>query len=111
LSQHHWHGGERGLVFDAGRGLQQARDLLGAEDDRQLAGLVDEGQMPGRRGPIERHAEKEPQRRDRIVDRWRADVGRVQVQLEKTQVFGRGRRSAKEARQGLDRADLIALRL
>jgi hypothetical protein len=38
-------------------------------------------------------------------------VGRVQVQLEKTQVFGRGRRSAKEARQGLDRADLIALRL
>src|SRR6202035_1217483 len=52
-------------------------------------------------------------RRGRTDDGRRADVGLVQVQLEKMQIFGRGRvrRSTKEGRESLDRADVVALRL
>jgi hypothetical protein len=74
---------------------------------------VDKRQTPGDIGPIERHGEKEPQRRDRRVDRRRPDVRFAQVQLEQTEVFGGGRlrRSTEEVRESLDCADVIALRL
>ena len=62
-------------------------DLLGAQDDWQLARLVDERQMPGRVGPIERHGEKEQQRRDGGVDNRRARAVLGQVQLETTGIL------------------------
>ena len=80
-------GAERGLVLDAGGGLQKARHLLGAQHHRQLARLVHKGQVSNRIGAVERHSEEEPQRRDRGVDGRRTDTVLGQVQLEQTQVL------------------------
>src|ERR1700681_2935234 len=104
---------ERGLVLDAGRRLQEAGDLLGAQDDRQLARLVDERQMPSRVGPTERHGEKEPQRRDGGVDNRRARAVLGQVQLETTEILigRRVRRSTEESCQFHNRADVVVLGL
>ena len=106
-------GAERGLVLDAGGGLQKTRHLLAAQHDRNLPRLRDKRQVLDGVGPIERHREKEAQRRDREVDARRAHPVLGQVQLEKPQIFGCRRvgRSAKEDREVLDGPDVVLLRL
>src|SRR5271154_2508758 len=71
---------QRRLVLDARCRLQKARNLLGAQDDRHLARLVHERQVPGKVGAVERHIEEEPQRRDGGVDLRRAGAARRQMQ-------------------------------
>jgi hypothetical protein len=59
---------KRRLVFDAGRGLEEARHFLGAQHDRRLARLPHEGQTLNQIGSFERHLEEEPQRDNRAID-------------------------------------------
>src|ERR1700730_9000165 len=64
-------------------------------------------------GPIERHGEKEPQRRDGGVDNRRARAVLGQVQLETTEILigRRVRRSTEESCQFHNRADVVVLGL
>ena len=78
---------ERRLVLDAGRRLQKARHLLGAENDGDLARLRAKRQVLDDVGPVERNGEEKPQRRNRTVDGRRADAVRGEMQLEKPQVL------------------------
>jgi hypothetical protein len=79
---------ESGLVLDAGGGRQKTRHLLGAQHDRNLPWLRDQRQGLDGVGPIERHGEKQAQRRDReVAARW-PHAARGQGQLEKPQIRG-----------------------
>ena len=67
--------------------------------------------MPGRVGPIERHGEKEPQRRDGGVDNRRARAVLGQAQLETTEILIGRRvwRSSEEFLQFHNRANVVVL--
>ena len=69
--------------------------------------------MPGGVGPIERHAEKEAQRRDGGVDngRARAVLGQVQLETAKILIGRRIRRTTKKSCQFHNRADVVMLGL
>ena len=99
---------QRSLVFDAGRRLQEPRDLLGAEDDRQPLRLVDERSMGCDVAPSERDAEKEPQRRHGDVMRPGADAAPDEMQLEEPDVLEARRvgRASQEIGEALDGSDV-----
>ena len=61
---------QRGLVLRTRRRLEQSRDLLGTQHQRQFARLADERETAGEIGPVQRHGEEEAQRRDGAVDAW-----------------------------------------
>src|SRR5215207_9407451 len=60
---------QRRLVLEPRRGIEQTHYLFWAEDDRQLARLMDEVRVLDDGVSLERHSEKEPQRRYVTVDR------------------------------------------
>src|SRR5713226_2768023 len=65
---------QRRSVLEARGSLQEARDLLRAQNHRQLAGLANERHALRDLAPPKRHGEEEPQRRHRRVlarRRWR----------------------------------------
>ena len=71
---------QRRPVLEAGRGFQEARHLLRAQNDGQLAGLANEGQALRDLAAPKRHGEEEPQRRHAWRSgseprrRWRPDA-------------------------------------
>ena len=60
-----------------GRCIQQVRHLLRTEDDRQLARLMDERRVLDDGVSLERHPEKEPQRRHGLMRRLSQELGLV----------------------------------
>ena len=103
---------QRRPVLEARRRLQQARDLLGAQHDRQPPGLPDERHVDHDIGLAQRHHEEKPQRRQAVIDGWHARAARGQVQPIAAHVLGARlvRRSAKESAEVLDGADVAFLR-
>src|SRR5439155_25312375 len=59
---------QRGLVFEPWRCIQEARDLLRAEHDRQLAGLGDERRVLDDIGSLERDPEEETQCSNGVIE-------------------------------------------
>src|SRR6266478_6202525 len=59
---------QRCLVLKSRRGLQQPRHLLWTENDRQLAGLVEERGVLDDVGSLERNSEEEPQRSHGVIE-------------------------------------------
>jgi len=106
-------GGECRLVLRPWCRLQQKRDLLDAEHGRQPARLAHHREPPGKVRPIERHAEKEAQGRDRAVDARRLHAALRLVQLEAAQIL-RHRdigRAADEGRKCPDIPNVVVARL
>jgi hypothetical protein len=64
---------ERSLVLDARRRREQLCGFLDAQHFGQLARMPDNDQRPRQIPSLQRHREQEAQRRDRAVDRTRAD--------------------------------------
>jgi hypothetical protein len=67
--------------------LQQPRDLLGAQDHRDLTRLTHESEVSRHLGSVEGHGEEEAQRRNRPVDTRRPYAGLRLVQLEAPKVL------------------------
>ena len=95
------------------RRLKEARDLLGAEDEGDLARLAHEHQAASELDVVEGDGEKEPHRRHRAVDLRRPHPGLRLVQLEAAKIIRcRGiRRAAEEGCERPDVTDIVVLRL
>ena len=106
-------GGERRLVLRSRRRLQQKRHLLYAQHARQSARQPHDREPPGKVRPIERHAEKEAQGRDRAVDARRLHAALRLVELEAAQILCRRRigRAADEGRERPDVPNVVVARL
>ena len=104
---------ERGLVLDAWRRFEQPRRFLHAQHLGQLARIPGDHQRARQIPPLQRHREQEAQRRDRAVDRRRADAVLMLVQLEAPDVLGRrGVGSApKERGKAPDMTNVVLLRM
>ena len=104
---------QRRLVLDPRRCIEEARNLLRTEDNRQLAGLVDKLRVVYDVAAPERDPEKEPQRRGALVQRRHAGTGRGEMQLIAAHVLeARGiGRAAEERSEVLDPLHVVALSL
>src|SRR5262252_10775504 len=93
---------------NARRGLQQPRHLLGAKHGRYLARLPHECEVPGHLGAVERHGEKEAQRRHRAVDARRTDASPGLMQLKTAKILSDGliRRTSQKRCESLDLPDI-----
>jgi hypothetical protein len=82
-----------------GAAIEQPRDFLGAEHHRQLARLVNDMAVLDDLVALERNPEKEPQRRDRLIDGRHANAARRQMELVAAHVLEarRIRRSPENA--------------
>ena len=101
------------MYLEAGRGFEEARHLLLAQDDRRPTRCVHGRQRTDEVGPFERHVEKEPQRGDGGVDGRNADRQLRQMHLKAAKVLARGgvRRAAKKGREGSDVPHVVFLHL
>jgi len=106
-------GAERGFVLRARRRLEQPPDLLGAQNDWELAGMTGKHEPPRQVWPINCHGEEEAQRRHRTVDGGRLHAALDLVNLETPNILGgrRVRRSPDKGGEAPDEADVVALRL
>ena len=104
---------QRRLVLDAGRRVQQAGDLVGAQHRRQLARMRHPDQPPREVGPVERVREEQPQRRDDAVHRRHGNASLALIDLEAAQILRRGRvgRAPQKRGEAPHVADVVALRL
>ena len=100
------------LVLEAGRRVEQARDLVAAQYHRQVAGPAHPNQPARQIGAVERLGEQEPQRRHDAVHGRHRNAGLALGDLEPADVLGRRRvgRSPQEGREAPDVADVVALR-
>jgi len=75
------HNAQRGLVFEPRRRTEQSRDLFRAEHQWQLARLTNKVRVLDDGVSLERHPEKEPQRRHGVIDRRRIHpiLGKMQL--------------------------------
>ena len=89
------------MYLRPGRGLEETRHLLLAQDDRRLARLVHDPQRTHEIGLFERHGEKEPQRGDGGVDRRGADLLLRHMQLKAPKILAR-RRIRRPAEEGCE---------
>ena len=99
--------GQRRSAAQPGDRLQEARDLLGAQHDRQLFRLLGTDDVSDRILPAERHAEEEAQGARHLVDvrprQPEADqVDLVGANLSHTQLIRRPAKEATELRHGVD---------
>ena len=104
---------QRGLVLEAGGGVEQPGDLVAAQHHGQLARMRQPDQPARQVGPVERVGEEEAQRRDDAVHGRHRNAGLALLDLEPAQVV-RGRRigrSSEERGEPSDVADVVALRL
>ena len=91
--------------------LEQPSDLLDAEHRRQLEGIADQDEPARQVRSVERHREKETQRRDRAIDaRWLHATLRL-VDLEAADILGRRciRRTPEKRREAPHEPDVVAL--
>ena len=95
------------------RRLQQERHLLNAQHARQPARLAHNREPAGKIRPVERHAEKEAQGRDRAVDARRLHAALRLVELEAAQSLCRRGigRAANEGRKCPDIPNVVVARL
>jgi len=80
---------QRRLVLQPGCSIEQPRHFLRAENHRQLARLVNEMCVLDDIVSPERDPEKEPQRRDGLVETRHADTARRQMQLVAAHILER----------------------
>src|SRR5207253_10340893 len=101
------------LVLEPRRGIQDARDHLRIEDDRQLARLVEERGMLDDAGSLERDPEEEPQRSHGVIENRDVRAVRRQMQLKASDVLEVRRvgRSTEERSKIPDGADVALLGL
>src|SRR6266700_5737393 len=99
------------LVFEPRCRIEKTRDFFRAQDDRQLAWLVDKLRMVHDVGSAKRDPEKETQRRDALVEGRNPRATCRQMELIAANVFeARGiGRSAKEGSEVLDPLDVVTL--
>ncbi len=104
---------QRGLVLEAGGGVEQPGDLVAAEHHRQLARMRQPDQLARQIRAVERLGEEEAQRRHDAVHGRHGNAVLLLLDLEPAQVVGgrRIRRSPEEACQPSDIAEVVALRL
>ncbi len=104
---------ERGLVLGAGSRVEEAGNLLLGQHRGQLPGLLDAEQGLEKIVPVERDAEKEPQRGHRRVHTGRAERALHKMKTVEPQIFRRCccRRPSDEGRKVLDAPDVVLLRL
>ena len=104
---------QRRLVLEPRRGIEQPRHLLRAEHHRQLARLVNDMGVLDDLVALERDLEKEPQRRDGLIDGRHANAARRQMQLVAAHVLEARRigRSPEERREVLDPLHVVMLGL
>src|SRR5215472_14584678 len=104
---------QRCLVLQPRRGIEQPRHFLDAEDDRQLAWLVNDMGMLDDLAAPERDLKKEPQRRDGLIEGRHADAARRQMQLVAAHVLEgrRIRRSPNKRSEVLDPLHVVMLGL
>jgi len=98
-------------MLEAGRRVQQAGDLVGAQHRRQLARMRHSDQPACEVGPVERVREKEPQRRDDAVHRRHWNAGFALLDLEAAQILRCGRvgRAPQKRGEASDVTDVVAL--
>ena len=99
---------QRRLGLEVGRRLEQAGDLVGAEDHRQLARLGHERDLLHDLRPEQGDLEEEAQGCDGMVDGGRAGAGLAQEQLVAAHILEAGlvRRGAEEGAEAADGADV-----
>jgi len=104
---------QRCLVLEPRRGIEQPRHFLRAENDQQLAGLVEERRVLDDVGAPERDPEEEPQRGHSVIEHRDVRAVRRQMQLKAPNVLEVRRvgRSAEECRKVPDGADVALLGL
>src|ERR1700758_4934341 len=104
---------ERGLVLEtgAGRGLDQAGDLLPSKNPRQLPRVVRAGQLMGEVGAPERDGEEEAQCRGLRIHLWWLGTLLDLCELEAADIVAvRGIGGAAEkSGKGLDMPDIVVL--
>src|SRR5579863_8670568 len=101
------------LVFEPRCRIEKTRDFLRAQDDRQLAWLVDKLGVVHDIGAPKRDPEKEPQRRDALIEGRNPRATCRQMKLIAANVFetrGIGR-AAKESSKMLDPLHVVTLGL
>jgi hypothetical protein len=91
----------------------QPPDLLGAQNEWELAGMTGKHEPSRQAWPIDCHGEEEAQRRHRTVDGGRLHAALDLVNLETSKILGgrRIRRSPDKGGEAADEADVVALRL
>src|SRR5262249_43996082 len=101
------------LVRAPGRSPQRPGPRLGAWDGRLLARPPHEGEVRGHLGAVERHGEKEAQRRNRAVDARRtyASPGLMQLKTAKILSDGLIRRTSQKRCESPDLPDIVVARL
>ena len=104
---------QRCLVLEPRRRVEQPRHLLRAQHHRQLARLVDERRMFDDLVALEGDPEKEPQRRDGLIEGRHADAARREMQLISPHVLEARRvgRAAEEGGEVLDSLHVVMLGL
>jgi hypothetical protein len=100
---------ERGPVLEAGRGRDQARGLVGAEHDRELARVAEPDQLAGQIRPVERVVEEEAQGRHGAVHGRCIHALLGLPDLEPADVLGRRRagRALQEGGKAFDSAEVV----
>jgi len=103
---------KRGTGLQARHRFEKAHDFVGVQHHRQLARLARVGDALRDLAMAERHAIKEPQRTDRLVQRRPRNAGRHQMDLEGTDIFQTQpvRRAAKIAAELGDGMKVRSLR-
>lgn len=101
------------LVFEPRRRIEKTRDFLRAQDHRQLAWRVDKLGMVDDVGAPKCDPEKEPQRRDALVEGRHAGATRRQMKLIAADVFETRRvgRTAEEDSEVTDPLHVVMLSL
>ena len=104
---------ERGLVLEAGGGVEQPGDLVAAQHHGQLARVRQPDELARQVGAVERLGEEEAQRRHDAVHGRHGNAVLLLLDLEPAQVVGGRRvwRTPEERRQPSDIAEIVALRL
>ncbi len=104
---------ERCLVLEAGGGVEETGNLVSAQDHRQFARVCQPDELARQVRAVDRVGEEEAQRRHNAVHGRHGNAVILLPDLEPAQVIRcrRVRRSAKEACEPPDIADVVALRL
>ena len=104
---------QRRLVFEPGRCIEEPRNLLRTQHYGELPRFVNERRVLDDVVSLERHPEKEPQRRDGVIENRRSCAVRSQLQLKAPYILQACRigRSTEKCGEILDGADVALLGL